>query len=92
VAFKGMQLRAKLEAELRGLGVVHADVPDTTLAKEEKPHIPTTPRPDVSGTAPSLPDELRDAIVRVVQSLSISELRSLRLPVGDVYDALKQHR
>jgi hypothetical protein len=92
-AFKGMQLRAKLEAELRGLGVLHADVPDTTLAEEKKLHIPTTPRPGVvSGLVPSLHEELRDVIVRVVQSLPISELRGLRLPVGDVYDALKQHR
>lgn len=96
LAFKSKQVRAKLESELRGLGVRQLEAPTTPLAEEEKPAAATPlPHPapsEASRTQPFVRDELREAVVRVVQGLPIAEIRNLKLPVGDVYDALIRRR
>ena len=90
LAFKGNQLRLMLGTELTSLGVMRAGMQEFAPTKETKQQEPE-PRPDAIGDNPPPYDDLRDAIVRVVQGLPLSELRGLRLPVGEVYDALK-HR
>ncbi len=91
-AFKDQQLRSKLEAELCSQGVSHSntsDEQDSTLDEERRP--PEFPRRAGSGPD-EFSDDLRDVVIRAVQGLPLSELRNLRLPVGDVYDALKHRR
>jgi len=86
MVFKGEQLRTILETELRTLGVAQSSVSATVPDAESGPKM-SLRRAD-SDESLSFPTDLRSAIIRVVQNLPLSELRGLKLPVGDLFDAL----
>jgi len=84
--FRRQQLIKELEKSLRRSGVPVAwevGTPGTpgTQAILRKP-IPGAQADDAA--------EIRRIVVKVVSGLPVDELRSLRLPVGDVFDALKK--
>ena len=87
LAFKNKHLLSKLEAELRDRGVMTSGI-------SAAPLVPIQERPNPSSREDSVMEphldtnDLRDVILKVVGRLPLSELRSLKLPVGDVLDAI----
>jgi hypothetical protein len=91
LSFKRERLLHELEVSL----IEH----DVTLADEKVLRAATTEHVEhqqdfATNKRERLLDEgdIKKAILKVVGELPLSELRSLRLPVGEVIDAIIQHR
>jgi|GEM_PF-4081229 len=90
IGFKSRRLNSALEVELHNLGIIRTGITQVASEPESRPQAFIPHADSIEDASPS--DELRDVILRVVQKLAISELRELKFPVGDVYDALKQRK
>lgn len=88
--YRNRSLSALLEAELNKLGVAVPQMVESL--QPNSPRISSRP-PAHSGIAKAdlVLDDLRDAILRVIKGLPEPALRSLSLPAGELYDALKRN-
>jgi hypothetical protein len=91
LAFRNRRLVSRLQTELHDLGIRTAEISIHALA-------PTHRQSDSQRREDTLPESkqseeaLRDAVVSVVKNLPLSELRNLRLPVGELFDTITKRR
>lgn len=91
LAFRRIRLRSALDTELEGLGVRRGREGERgSVTREEA--LEFSRATDLGPEDAQPADDLRETVVRIVRDLPLSELRNLRLPVGDLYDALKRRR
>jgi hypothetical protein len=89
LSFKRERLLQEFEATLQGHGVPIADDSALREAAEDQTRITKTVEHREVHTVN--PEEVRKAILRVVAELPLAELRNLRLPAGEVIDAISKH-
>jgi hypothetical protein len=91
LAFRNRQLLSRLQTELLDLGVKTTDISTQAQPPAHK-QADSQRREDKLPESNQSPDALRDAVISVVRNLPLSELRSLRLPVGEVFDTITRRR